>query len=212
MTDNEWHGLLSKRSIRKRGWSDDEIAHLLGQPDEIGPPPHVPHADPLNRTKWYRVDRVEALEAGELAARRRANQQAREEQQSEEKERLRRRAEVRRTHYYLAQLKRRGWTETEVERFLGDADARLSNPWGQGPDMRLYRRERVEAMEQTEEYQAFHAALLERRRRVGRPEDAVAGRKEVEERERERILRQRILARRRAQGYRIGGSPLTKLE
>jgi hypothetical protein len=165
------------------------------------------------------MDREQALALWEAAVSsrredRRQEQEARRQEREEEQRRLReeseaalkaarqaererrqRRVEVRRTHYYLAQLKARGWTEGEVRRFLGDPDTTLSNPcWGQGAPMRCYRRERVEAVEQSSEYQAYHEQT-ERRR---------AAAKQRAERSREELvapwLRHEIRARRQQRG------------
>jgi hypothetical protein len=73
-------------------------------------------------------------------------------------------AEVRRTHLCLADLKRRGWTDAEVRSFLGDPDATAPNPhYGNAPPLCLYRPERVEAAQQSPEYQEFHQRGARRR-------------------------------------------------
>jgi len=51
--------LLTRRDLRRRGWTDRVIADFLPEPDEIRDNPHVWTAPPM---KLYRRPRVEALE------------------------------------------------------------------------------------------------------------------------------------------------------
>jgi hypothetical protein len=60
-------------------------------------------------------------------------------------------------------LHQRGWTESLIQRFLPEPDDKRENPhYRSGPPMRRYRRERVEAIEQTAE---FRAALEKTKKR-----------------------------------------------
>lgn len=53
----------------------------------------------------------------------------------------------------VSQLKARGWTDTLIVRFLGDADERRTNPhYRSGPPMKLYKMQRVEQVEASAEF------------------------------------------------------------
>lgn len=51
--------LLSRRDLRRRGWTDRVISEFLPEPDEIRDNPHIWSAPPM---KLYRPLRVKALE------------------------------------------------------------------------------------------------------------------------------------------------------
>src|SRR5690606_27438593 len=60
-------------------------------------------------------------------------------------------------------LKARNWTEAAIKRFLGEPDDTKPNPhYKSGPPMRLWLKERAEAVEQTEEFKAWMLKSLER--------------------------------------------------
>ncbi|UGQ10669.1 hypothetical protein LO772_28155 [Yinghuangia sp. ASG 101] len=61
-------------------------------------------------------------------------------------------------------LRRRGWTESGIARFLGDADALAPNPVvPSARHMRLYDEARVARVEATEDWRQWHAASQRRR-------------------------------------------------
>jgi hypothetical protein len=73
---------------------------------------------------------------------------------------------VKQSEYFsLAGLIERGWTRTPIERFLPKPDAAKPNPiFRRAAPLRLYRRERVEVIEATEEFQtALKRAEVRRR-------------------------------------------------
>lgn len=56
-------------------------------------------------------------------------------------------------NFSVSELRARGWTRTLIERFLPQPDAKKPNPrFRSTAPMKLYRRERVEAIEATEEF------------------------------------------------------------
>jgi hypothetical protein len=62
-------------------------------------------------------------------------------------------SEARETFLAVSQLKERGWTNALISRFLGDPDELRTNPhYRSGPQMRLYRTERVEQAEASAEF------------------------------------------------------------
>lgn len=64
-------------------------------------------------------------------------------------------------------LKARNWTEAAIKRFLGEPDDTKPNPhYKSGPPMRLWLKERAEAVEQTEEFKAWMLKSLERSARA----------------------------------------------
>jgi hypothetical protein len=66
-------------------------------------------------------------------------------------------------------LRARGWPESLIRRFLPEPDERRDNPhYKGGPPMRLYLRERVEEIEQTEEFREARAKAEPRRQAAGR--------------------------------------------
>jgi hypothetical protein len=61
-------------------------------------------------------------------------------------------------------LRRRGWTESGIERFLGGADAHSPNPmYRTSAHMRLYDLERVTAAESTDEWRQWRTESEKRR-------------------------------------------------
>lgn len=87
------------------------------------------------------------------------------------------------TPFFLGRgnLRRRGWTETGISRFLGAADALAPNPVVRSAaHMRLYDEARVARVEATEAWQQWHAASQQRRE---------SNRLRAEERARERADR-----------------------
>jgi len=68
-----------------------------------------------------------------------------------------------RTHLSAAGLRARGWTAGMVRQLLGEPDLLRVNPHSQAaPRIRLYRVERVEAAERSEEFRAVSAAAARR--------------------------------------------------
>jgi len=68
-----------------------------------------------------------------------------------------------RTHLSVAGLRARGWTAGIVRQLLGEPDLLRVNPHSQAaPRIRLYRVERVEAAERSEEFRAVSAAAARR--------------------------------------------------
>jgi len=85
--------------------------------------------------------------------------------------------------FYLGRgnLRRRGWTETGISRFLGAADALAPNPVvPSAAHMRLYDEARVARVEATDAWREWHAASQQRRE---------SNRLRAEERARERADR-----------------------
>jgi hypothetical protein len=71
---------------------------------------------------------------------------------------------VERGRITLAQLRKRGWTESLVERFLPECQATMSNPhYKTGPRIKLYAVTRVEAIEARVEFQAVAERAKPRR-------------------------------------------------
>ncbi|MFF9620925.1 hypothetical protein [Streptomyces griseosporeus] len=71
--------------------------------------------------------------------------------------------EAARAHVSVAGLRARGWTPGMVRRLLGEPDLLRPNPaFPAGPRTRLYRLERVEAVERGEEFRAVSAAAARR--------------------------------------------------
>ena len=72
-------------------------------------------------------------------------------------------AHATRTHLSAAGLRARGWTAGMVRQLLGEPDLLRVNPHVRAaPRIRLYRVERVEAVERSEEYRAVAAAAARR--------------------------------------------------
>lgn len=70
---------------------------------------------------------------------------------------------VARTHLSVAGLRARGWTAGMVRQLLGDPDQFRVNPHVRAaPRIRLYRVERVEAAERSEEFRTVSAAAVRR--------------------------------------------------
>lgn len=68
-----------------------------------------------------------------------------------------------RTHLSAAGLRIRGWTTGMIRRLLGEPDLRRANPYVRtAPPTRLYRVERVEAAERSEEFRAISAVAARR--------------------------------------------------
>ncbi|MDI2132124.1 hypothetical protein [Yinghuangia seranimata] len=76
-----------------------------------------------------------------------------------------------------AALRRRGWTEAGIGRFLGVADAQAPNPvFRSAHPMRLFDLARVEGVEATEEWLAWRAESEQRRNGArGRPRTGASG-------------------------------------
>lgn len=88
-----------------------------------------------------------------------------------DKEQGEREGEARRTHVSAGRLRARGWPAGLVRRLLGEPDLLLGlGPHRSGPPLRLYRIERVEAAERSEEFRAATAAAA---RRIGAVRSAV---------------------------------------
>jgi hypothetical protein len=67
------------------------------------------------------------------------------------------------THLSAAGLRARGWTARMVRQLLGEPDLLIANPYVRtAPQTRLYRVERVEAMEASEEFRTVAAASVRR--------------------------------------------------
>lgn len=82
------------------------------------------------------------------------------------------RAKKQSEHFSIPELKSRGWTKTLIERFLRKADATRPNPhYRRAAPMKLYLRQRVEAIEATEE---FRSALEKAKLRQHAARKAVA--------------------------------------
>ncbi|MDV9178494.1 hypothetical protein R6V09_51285, partial [Streptomyces sp. W16] len=72
-------------------------------------------------------------------------------------------AQATRAHLSMAGLRARGWTAGMVRRLLGEPDQFRVNPhFRAAPRTRLYRVERVEAAERSEEFRAVSAAAVRR--------------------------------------------------
>lgn len=72
-------------------------------------------------------------------------------------------APPRNTHLSAAGLRARGWTARMVRQLLGEPDLLRANPYFRtAPRTRLYRVERVEAAEASEEFRAVSAASVRR--------------------------------------------------
>ena len=68
------------------------------------------------------------------------------------------------------ELKNRGWTESRIERFLGQEDRRVENPYHKnGPGIRHYLRTRVAAAEATAEFQQWWAKSQKRKYPINEP-------------------------------------------
>lgn len=68
-----------------------------------------------------------------------------------------------RTHLSMAGLRARGWTPGMVRQLLGDPDLLRSNPhFESAPRTRLYRLDRVETAERSEEFRTVSAAAARR--------------------------------------------------
>jgi len=85
------------------------------------------------------------------------------------------------THLSAAGLRARGWTARMVRQLLGEPDLLRSHPYFRtAPQTRLYRVERVEAVEASEEFRAVAAASVRR---------SVAARAAAQRRRREVLAR-----------------------
>lgn len=83
-----------------------------------------------------------------------------------------------RTHLSAAGLRARGWTATMVRQLLGEPDLLRDNPlFRSAPRTRLYRIERVEAAERSEEFRA--ASAVAARRSAAARSAALRSRREV---------------------------------
>lgn len=72
-------------------------------------------------------------------------------------------APPRKTHLSLAGLRARGWTLRMVRQLLGEPDLLRANPYFRtAPQTRLYRVDRVEAVEASEEFRTVSAASVRR--------------------------------------------------
>jgi hypothetical protein len=73
-----------------------------------------------------------------------------------------------RNYYHAGELRERGWTEAAIRRFLPEPDrTRINMLYSSAPPVRLWLRERVEAIEATEEYQAWTQHQQRRRELAG---------------------------------------------
>lgn len=77
----------------------------------------------------------------------------------------------------LAGLKKRGWTDRLIEEFLGREDRTAPNPhYRSGPPMRLFARERVEAIEKEPRFQE---ALAQAQKRQARAQKGVERKRQL---------------------------------
>lgn len=78
----------------------------------------------------------------------------------------------------ISTLKERGWTDGKIRSVLGEPDKLTKNPhYATAAPMRLYALERVEAAEQTPEWQDWYQKTLARRQRQSATSTAIAAAK-----------------------------------
>lgn len=147
---------LTRKSLKARGWSLDQIREHLGASDgtrEVSSAYHGSWFDSYTRTRnYYRLDRVIAAErAGEVRAGLALNQP-----------RPASTSDARPLALTRRQLRRRGWSAALLAEFLPAPDGYHPGAWSNRP-VPLYAAARVEHTEATPEFRALWA-LVERRR------------------------------------------------
>ena len=136
-------GMLTRADLKGTGWTDGMIKRLLGDPDKVGEKGSNGFSGPY----LYSPDRVREIEEGSEF----------QGELSKSRERSRAQQENLREREYpdvisRSVLKKWGWTDTLIDRHLGEPDELGKNPISiSGPDVKLYRKERVREIEQTSE-------------------------------------------------------------
>ena len=134
-------GMLTRADLKGNGWTDGMIKRLLGDPDQIG----EKGSNGFSGPHLYSPDRVREIEEGSEF----------QNELSKSRERSRAQQENMREREYpdvisRSVLKKWGWTDALIDRHLGEPDELGKNPISSsGPDVKLYRKERVRKIEQT---------------------------------------------------------------
>ena len=147
--------MFTRADLKSRGWTDGMIKRLLGGPDSTKESGRngFPAAHLYDRQRVLNVEETSEFQDAPGKARNRSVALSRSMEERDYPDIVSRSA-----------LKKWGWTDTLIDRYLGDPDELGTNPISpSGPDVKYYKKERIQETERRSEVKEALVKVLEKR-------------------------------------------------
>ena len=147
--------MFTRADLKSRGWTDGMTKRLLGGPDSTKESGRngFPAAHLYDRQRVLNVEETSEFQDALGKAKNRNGALSRSMEERDYPDVVSRSA-----------LKKWGWTDTLIDRYLGDPDELGNNPISpSGPDVKYYKKERIQEIERRSEVKEALGKVRERR-------------------------------------------------